>query len=241
MEGALIGPGGVDVRNTILIIAVLTTGLLVPQAAAASGGVEGTVRFVDAYPEPEIVQVTKDIDVCGTKKTDETFIISPETKGLRNAAITLVGGEKRVPPSPSSATIRQKECRYVPHVQVVPPGTEMEILNEDGLLHNVHAFHGTETLFNLAQPKYRKTLKRTLDKLGIVHVTCDVHAWMEAYIVVTDEPFVVLTDEDGRFRFDDVPPGTYKVRLWHEALGEVEKEVVVSEGGMAEVNFEIGE
>ena len=232
---------GVTVRSLVSVIAVLIAGLIVPQAASPSGGVEGIVRFVDAYPEPETLRVTKDLEVCGTRKPAETFIVSPETKGLRNAVITLAGGKKGEPPSPGSAAIRQKECRYVPHVQVVLPGTEIEIHNDDPVLHNIHAFQGMDTLFNLAQPKFRKIIKRTLDEPGVVHIKCDVHAWMDAYVVVTDEPFVVLTDEEGKYRFDDVPPGTYKVRLWHEGLGNAEKDVVVSAGKVAEINFEIGE
>lgn len=223
------------------VLAALSVGLALSQAAAPTGSVQGAVRFVDRYPPPETLQVTKDFDVCGTKKADETFIVSLDNKGLTDAVVTLKGGTQGKAPSPAPATIRQKGCRYVPHVQVVRPGAELEILNEDPLLHNVHARLGADTLFNLAQPKYRKVLKRTLDKPGIVHVTCDVHAWMDAYIVVTDDPYVVLTDEKGRYRFDGIPAGQYRVGLWHEGIGSAEKEVVVSAGEVEEVNFQIGE
>ncbi len=223
------------------VLVALSVVLTLSQAAAPTGSVQGVVRFVDRYPQPETLQVTKDFDVCGTKKADETFIVSPDNKGLRDAVVTLKGGTQGKAPSPAPATIRQKGCRYIPHVQVVGPGTALEILNEDPLLHNVHARLEADTLFNLAQPKYLKVLKRTLEKPGIVHVTCDVHAWMDAYIVVTAAPRVALTDEKGRYRFDGIPAGQYQVGLWHEGIGSAEKEVVVSAGKVQELNFEIGE
>ena len=210
-------------------------------AAAQTGGVHGVVRFVNEYPEPETLRITKDLEVCGTKKADETFVVSSDTKGLMNAVITLVGGNLPEFPPPSTATIRQKDCRYDPHVQVVRPGTELEIYNQDPLLHNIHAFQETETLFNLAQPKYLKVIKRTLEQPGIVRIRCDVHSWMDAWVVVTEDPYFALTDSRGAYRFEEIPPGTYKVHFWHEALGNTEKEAIISPGVFEEVNFEIGE
>ena len=224
----------------VLVVLMGALAIVPPPVVLAAGAVEGEVRFVDDYPEAETVRVTKDLDVCGTKKTNETFVVSPETKGLRNAVITLVGAEGKTEPA-ETAELRQKGCQYGPHVQVVRPGAELQIINDDPTLHNVHAFLGPETLFNLAQPKYRKVLKRTLDRPGVIHLKCDVHDWMEAWIVVTDETFVAVTDENGRYRLEGIPPGSYKVRLWHEALGTAEKAVVVAEGNTAEVSFHIGE
>ncbi len=229
----------ISLRKAGRLLALLAF-CVAPYPLLAAGIVEGVVRFSDDFPETETIRITKDLDVCGTKKIDETFVVSSETKGLRNAIITLVGASGDAPPA-GTAEIEQKECRYGPHVQVVRPGTELHLKNEDDTLHNVHAFLGNKTLFNLAQPKYRKVIKNTLDEAGLVHLKCDVHDWMEAWILVTDEPFVAVTDENGRYRLEDVPPGTYTLRMWHEALGTAEKQVVVTEGGSAEGNFEIGE
>ena len=227
-------------KGAFPILVMLWVGPVTPQAVFGAGAIAGDVRFVDAYPESEAIRVTKDLEVCGTKKAAETFVVSPETKGLLNAVISLVGAEGESGQA-GSAEILQKGCGYAPHVQVVRPGTELNIINDDGILHNVHAYTEGETLFNLAQPKYRKVLEHTLVEPAVIHLKCDVHEWMEAWIVVTDEPFVTLTDENGSYRLEGVPSGAYKVRLWHEALGIAEKDVTVVDGTTVEVNFQIGE
>jgi len=69
---------------------------------------------------------------------------------------------------------------------------------------------------------------------------CDVHDWMNAYIVLLkDQPYHSVTDEDGRFALDGVPAGSYTLRTWHEALGEMTETVTVTDGETANVDFVI--
>jgi hypothetical protein len=70
-----------------------------------------------------------------------------------------------------------------------------------------------------------------------IRVTCDVHSWMEAWIVVTEHPYCVASDEKGAFELTDVPPGTYTLRLWHESLGEAEQQVTVKPNAESRVEF----
>ncbi len=58
---------------------------------------------------------------------------------------------------------------------------------------------------------------------------CDAgHTWMSAYIWVSKHPYYAVTDKSGKFEIADVPPGTYKLKAWHEALGTVEQTVTVA-------------
>ena len=68
---------------------------------------------------------------------------------------------------------------------------------------------------------------------------CDVHDHMYAYIAVMEHPYYAVTDETGEFTISNVPLGKYKIQAWHEALGILEKEVIVEAGKTAQVNFEI--
>lgn len=224
--------------RSALATAALVTALL-PGSTLAGGKVSGVVKFADDYPRPEKIKTTQDFEVCGLMIPDETFVVSPDSKGLKNAVITIVGAAGD--PQPLAASIHQKGCAYGPRVQIARPDDEIEFVNEDPLLHNVHAYEDDATLFNMAHPKYRKVIKQKLGKAGVVEVKCDVHPWMTAYVFVTDDPFVTLTDENGRFAFDNVPAGTYTVRLWHEALGTSEKQVTVADDGTATIDFTIGE
>jgi hypothetical protein len=115
---------------------------------------------------------------------------------------------------------------------VVPLGSELEIVNNDPILHNVHAYETAPTprsVFNIAQPvRGQRTVIKTkqLSTPGILNAACDAgHPWMDATIVVAPHPYYAVTDTDGVFRFDDVPPGTYTVVAWHEGVRIVRKEL----------------
>ena len=85
-------------------------------------------------------------------------------------------------------------------------------------------------------PTRNQTVPRKLEKPGMVVVRCDVHAWMSAYLLVTDSPFAV-TGADGSFSLAGLPPGSYTVTAWHERLGEKAATVSVPAAGGAEVDF----
>lgn len=212
-------------------------------SAAGNGGtITGVVRFSDTYPEREKITITKDHAICGAFQYSEEFVVSEKGHGLKNVVVSLLGtGETIKASSESVATLEQRGCRYVPHVQAVPAGTVLEIVNSDGILHNVHAFtmDPKKTFFNKAQPKFLKKLKQPLDKPGIYFFGCDIHAHMSAFIAVMEQPFYTVTDDNGSYSMAAVPAGNYKVLAWHEALGSLEKTVTVQPGKTSKVVFEI--
>ena len=61
---------------------------------------------------------------------------------------------------------------------------------------------------------------------------------MRAAIVVTENPFAAVV-ENGRFRLEGVPTGTYTLVVWHPDLGSVEREVPVPAGGTARVHVDL--
>lgn len=140
-----------------------------------------------------------------------------------------------------NAAVHQKQCEYEPHVQTAVVGQKLEVRNHDKVLHNIHSYDERKgTLFNLAQPIQNQVSSVTLDQEGVVTLKCDVHRWMLAYIVVGRHPYTAVTDKDGEYRIDGIPPGSYKIRAWHEALGQVSKEVTVVAARQATVDFEVG-
>jgi len=64
---------------------------------------------------------------------------------------------------------------------------------------------------------------------------------MSAFILVFSHRYFAVTDTEGRYRLDNVPPGTYNVVAWNEGTGEETRKVVVPEsGGDVELNFALG-
>jgi hypothetical protein len=60
------------------------------------------------------------------------------------------------------------------------------------------------------------------DKPGVVVLGCNIHDWMLGYVVVLDTPHFAMTDASGRARVENLPPGTYAVRVWHPRLADAD-------------------
>ncbi len=211
------------------------------ETQVSNGGiVSGRVHFESDFPPPETVQPDRDANVCGVRVPKEEFVIDADSKGLANVVVRIEGIESGKAFAEVEHTIEQLKCRYQPHVSVVRPGEEFNIINQDPVLHNVHAYIGDETAFNLAQPFQGQASPQTLEEEGVVRVACDVHNWMGAWVLVIDSPYFAITDASGNFSISDVPPGTYTISMWHEILGSSEKSVTVSGGAESQVEFVIG-
>jgi hypothetical protein len=123
-------------------------------------------------------------------------------------------------------------------VAVVPVGSTLTIRSSDNVLHNVHAFLGKDTLFNLALPIPGMEIPQTMKKPGVVSIKCDAgHTWMSAYVHVVEHPYYAVTDASGKFDLKDVPPGTYTLAVWHEKYGAMEQKVTVAGGKPAPASF----
>jgi plastocyanin len=208
---------------------------------ADGGSISGTVSVTGAVPKLAKRDIKKDPQVCGkTARDSEQLLVSP-TGGLKNA-IVIVEGVKRgkaVPATLQAVQIDQKNCEYTPHVSVVPLSTDISIKNSDPLLHNIHFYQNDESLFNIAQPSQGQVNNHKLEKSGMVYAECDVHSWMQGHVAVVDNPYFAITDESGKFTIPDLPPGTYKVKVWHEYLGEKAQDMSVTGKSDTTLNLDL--
>lgn len=116
------------------------------------------------------------------------------------------------------ATLAQRDLKFSPYVLPVMVGATVSFPNEDRVVHNVYSASKAKKFdLGLYQPGNSKDV--TFDKPGIVRVGCNVHPTMEAFIVVEEHPYFVSPDHGGNYRFSDVPMGSYRISVWHPALG----------------------
>ena len=203
-----------------------------------AGSISGTVQFKGTAPAPKKLEVSKDKEVCGkSPKVDQSLIVN--NGNLANAVVTITDIKTGKKIDAKKVTLDQKGCEYQPHVLAFPVGTTVEILNPDGILHNVHSYSKANSPFNMAQPKFKKTLDVKIDKPEAIEVKCDVHGWMHGWLVATESPYVAVTDNSGNFKLTDVPAGSYTMEVWHEKLGKNTQKVTVKEKEDAKVNFEV--
>ncbi|OGQ24534.1 MAG: hypothetical protein A3C54_00575 [Deltaproteobacteria bacterium RIFCSPHIGHO2_02_FULL_60_17] len=224
-----------------VLAAMPLSGLLAYDGGAVSdgGSVSGVVKFKGAAPAPKKLEITKDKEVCAKSgKTDPSLIVSGGN--LINAVVTITDINKGKKMEPQKVKLDQNGCEYKPHVLAMAAGSSVDILNPDGILHNVHSYSKANSPFNMAQPKFKKTITVKVDKPEVINLKCDVHGWMNAWLFVAANPYFSVTDNSGGFKLTDVPAGTYNVEVWHETLGKASQKVTVKAKADTKVSFEMG-
>jgi plastocyanin len=139
-------------------------------------------------------------------------------------------------PEPGRATMNQRNETFVPHVLAVTAGTRVDFPNSDRIYHNVFSL-SKPARFDLGRYAAGHSKSVRFDRPGIVRVFCDIHSHMNAFILVFSHPFFAVTDDEGRYRLDGVPPGTYSVAAWTERGALDARPVTVPAGGVATLDF----
>jgi plastocyanin len=197
----------------------------------AAGSIRGRVDLrspaTDAGPRPGIADLGSDTLYRPRERRDAVVYIETAPQAAFEG-----GGATR-------ATMSQTNETFVPHVLAVRVGTVVDFPNNDTIYHNV---------FSLSKPKrfdlgrYAKGQSKSVlfDEPGIVRVFCDIHSHMNAFILVFAHRFFDVTDGQGRYRIDQVPPGTYTLAAWYEGSVRQTRAVTVPPDGAAvDVDFAV--
>lgn len=135
---------------------------------------------------------------------------------LANAVVTLQGPLGAVV-SPAPAIMDQVQKQFLPKVLAVRSGTRVSFPNRDDIRHQVYSFSPTKR-FELRLYKDTPSEPVLFDKPGLVVLGCNIHDWMLGYIYVTDDPWFAVSNGQGRLDFAQLPPGHYRVTVWHPQL-----------------------
>ncbi|MFQ5703210.1 MAG: carboxypeptidase regulatory-like domain-containing protein [Gemmatimonadales bacterium] len=219
-----------------------SSGRYVTMEVTDGGTISGTVRFVGNVPPAKTVTIDEDRAVCGESREIQTVHVGAG-KGLSDVVISLVDVKRGVAlkrPA-SSPALDQRGCRFLPHVLLAPVGTPVNILNDDPLTHNVHTAAFDNRPVNRAQPKELHKIEVKFRAAEKVKVKCDIHGWMNAWIVVMEHPYYAVSDESGTFAIENVPAGTYQLEVWHETLGTNTRAVTVKPGETTNLSIDLGQ
>jgi plastocyanin len=201
-------------------------GLSVPQRG--SGVIKGRVELpqtaADNIPRPNAAELGMRPAPGGTDRRRAVVYLDPAPRAAFD-----VRDEPR-------ARMDQKNETFVPHVLAIVAGTTVDFPNSDRTYHNVFSLSKTKT-FDLGRYAAGRSASVRFDKPGIVRVFCEIHAHMSAYILVFSHRYFAVTDEEGRYRIDNVPPGTYTVVAWRETMQNESRRVTVTDAGDADLNF----
>lgn len=210
-------------------------------APALGGDIAGTVTFQGTPPPPLRLQTGGD-PRCSTTHKGPLFsedVVVNANGTLRNVVVAIKSGlpARQFGTPQGRILLSQEGCRYVPHVVAMMAGQEVEIVNGDLTLHNIHALSSSNPPFNVAQPKQGMRTTKRFDSPEIFKVKCEVHPWMNAFVAVFPHPFFSVTGGDGSFVLHNVPPGDYTIDAWHERYGVRTVKVRVESASATRADF----
>ncbi len=169
--------------------------------------------------------ITGTITVTGVKDTNDIVVYLENVAGIFE-------------PTEKNPVLDQKNLIFDPHVLPVLVGTTVKFPNSDYVRHNIFSPSKAKK-FNLGTYSAGVVREVTFDKPGVVTLLCNVHTMMSAFIVVLENPYFTKTGPGGKFTINNVPPGTYKIKTWHEKLKEQIQDIKVNPGEIVTANFKL--
>jgi plastocyanin len=193
-------------------------------SAASAADITGTVTLKGTPPAELTIDKIKDDVVCGKLHSEPVtthhYIVGPKGE-LANVVVMLKGANvagKSTGASAPAVVMDQKGCVYEPQILAIQTGQKLTVRNSDPTLHNVHT-HPTVSANseqNLPQGPGAPDLSFSFPAAeNFLKVTCEVHAWMFAWVTVVDHPYFAVTGKDGTFKISNVPPGKYTITAMH--------------------------
>ncbi|HTN42330.1 MAG TPA: carboxypeptidase-like regulatory domain-containing protein [Nitrospiria bacterium] len=223
------------------------------EAVVTNGGtLSGKVTLKGAVPEPRIFPLAlypfgpycnknKAIsDGQGNVRISE-FNVAADG-GMKDVVVAVEEVKRGKPFKPIVANLVARDCEFLPFVSIVQHNGSFVMKNEDPIIHNAQLYQSEKGNLLLTVPnppnstgtfpiKFEKHKK-------IYQMICGMHEFMQTWGYAVDNPYYALTDGDGKFTIDQLPPGTYKVVAWRPHFKPIEREITVSPNRGASLDFE---
>jgi hypothetical protein len=198
-----------------------------------AGSISGTIRYVGKRPLPKKIDMSGDpacVEAHHGNGSDESLVVSSKG-GLANAFVYVKSGlEGKTFATPSTpVALDQNGCWFRPRVLGIQTNQALQITNSDPVTHSIHPMAQINREWNHSQGAGEPPLARKFAGVEVmIHVKCNIHSWMQAYIGVVDNPYFAVSGEDGSYRIGNLPPGIYNVAIWQEKLGTQEQQVTLA-------------
>src|SRR5688572_24761472 len=213
-----------------LALAFVLTSANVP-AQRPLGAIRGRVDVRRVVPLPERRPLPAELGFPGARDIAESRRAVVYLETAPAAAL-----EAR---DPGRGRMDQRNETFLPHMLAVDAGTVVDFPNNDGTYHNVFSLSKAKR-FDLGRYARGRSKAVRFDRPGVVRVFCDIHSHMSAFVLVFSHPFYATTDDDGRYRIDDIPPGTYTVAAWYEGTARETRSITIpAQGGPVDLDFTI--
>ncbi|HEX7765483.1 MAG TPA: carboxypeptidase regulatory-like domain-containing protein [Nitrospira sp.] len=213
--------------------------------------VRGMVTLKGAAPEPKSFELRRYPDrvFCGGLSNGDGYrqlkeVFAGEQGGVKDVVIMVEGVHKGKPFTVADAQVEANVCQFLPFVTVISDKRQLTVVNRDPVSHDIQGYTYDQSGVDIVL--HRPSLKAT-GTTDIVHLVkgrkvftmqCGMHPYMQNWGYAIDNPYYAVTSLDGGFSIGDVPPGTYRIKAWHPALGEQERDVVVEPNGSIQLDLQ---
>ena len=201
--------------------------------SGSEASVSGTISYKGAQPKSSKIDMSSD-PVCNEANPDaEIESVRVNNERLANVFIfvksTGLSAYSFKPPE-SPAVLEHKGCQYVPRVLGMQIGQPLQVLNSDRTVHNTHPAPKSNIEWNQSQAVGSPAISKTFDKPEVIPFKDNQHPWERAWVGVFSHPFFAISDAQGNYKIEGLPPGEYTLVAWHERLGEKTVEMVLVPG-----------
>ncbi len=200
-------------KAVIKVATVVAIALIIGMPVAAQGPVSGQISIIERPGE--------------------------QTEDLGNAVVYLelpAGQKAKLAPANDQMALQSRQ--FAPHVRIVPPGSKVEFVNQDPFSHNVFS-KATQGPFDTDVFGRGKKKTTTVKEAGVYPLYCNVHPRMTGFLVAVNTPYYAQAGADGRFTIANVPPGTYKLHVWHERAAEQTAMLTVPDAGVGGLKYQL--
>lgn len=224
-------------RNKFGWMVAIVTALTCSAANAQWGNFSGTFVYDGAPPSPSPIVVTKDQAVCGKHDlVDESLVVNSENGGIANIVLYLYLGRRDKAPTPhpsyeesadAEVHLDNLNCRYDPHVALLRTSQTLVIGNKDPIGHNTKVDTLTNRPINPIIPANGSISQQFPKEERLpTKVSCSIHPWMNAIVVIKDTPYMAVSDANGKFTIENLPEGEWTFQVWHEKAGYIDSVII---------------
>lgn len=197
--------------------------------------ITGTVTTASPLAKGEPVSAGRDSAVCGPSIADGSVV--QQGSGLGGAVVWLDDIRRGRPlPLERRLELESDKCQLLPRVQASVVGSAVNVLGHDDFRQHLHFLaagdSGPRAIVLLGRDEQVIPTERPFDAPGLVVVRDADHSWPTAYLAVFDHPYFAVTAPNGTFTMQGVPPGRYRLKVWHERTNVAEQVVDVGATGV---------